>query len=378
MKAVPTVVAALAISLLIWTYFYMKGLKLGSTETEVVVGICLILLFGLRWAWGRVRNTKPTKTGPGKTEKTVGIVILACLGSCVQSRAVVLACSPDTPLVPAEESVVLRAWTGQESRQTVHYTWTVTAGVIQGQGHQVNWSLKGVEAGIFTAEVKLDDASEPNAVCSIRVIVFEPERGTEVKRETGRSFLVKGAKEASGYGLYSYLLLGSPPTDATRDRYLKTLQAYLGIIYRISDLEEYVTAREKLNITYLPVGVAPEQDPTAVWLLEHYDYARARVYLDLLPGSGKDGIYLVSCSKALSGGSNPPYLFQDLSTVPVAPEDLVTPWVKEFLNQAAQEQFWEPHTTENLVLKLRTTIAVLATGLPDVQNALHKWIAWVH
>jgi hypothetical protein len=377
MKAIPTVVAALALSLFIWAYFYMKGLPLTSTDTEVVVGVCLILLLGLRWAWRRVRNTKPTKSGPSKTEKTIGIAILACLGGCVQSRAGILACSPETPIVPVDGSVLLRAWAGQEPRPTAQYTWTATAGAIQGQGRQVRWSLKGVQSGIFVAEVKLHEATEPSAVCSIRVIVFEPERGSEVKRETGRSFLVKGAKEASGYGLYSYLLLGSRPTDATRDRYLKTLQAYLGIINDISDLEDYVTAHEALNITYLPVGVAPEHSPTAVWLLEHYDYARARVYLDLLPGSAKDGIYLVSCSKALSGGSNPPYLFQDLSTVPVAPEDLVSPWVKEFLNQAAQQQFWEPRTMENLVLKLRTTIAVLAIGLPDVQNALHKWIASV-
>jgi hypothetical protein len=29
-----------------------------------------------------------------------------------------------------------------------------------------------------------------------------------------------------GYGLYSYLLLGSGPTDANRERYVKTIEAW--------------------------------------------------------------------------------------------------------------------------------------------------------
>ena len=49
--------------------------------------------------------------------------------------------------------------------------------------------------------------------------------------------------------------------------------------------------------------------------------------------------------------------------------------MREFQNQAAQERFWEPRTMEILTLKLRTTIAVLAIGLPEVQSAVHKWIS---
>src|SRR5712692_7203731 len=37
-------------------------------------------------------------------------------------------------------------------------------------------------------------------------------------RETGRAFLIGEQPEAKGYGLYSYLLFGTPPTEATRDQ----------------------------------------------------------------------------------------------------------------------------------------------------------------
>ena len=377
MKAVFTLVAALALSLLIWVLFYVRGLELTAADTEVVVGVCLALVVTVRWAWKRVGWIRP-KRGAGKPGKVASPVLIAFLVASAPGRAATIACSPERPLVSLDSAVTLRVWGGQEPGKTAQYTWTASAGTMQGQGPQVLWSLKGLSSGIFTAEVRVGEATEQGAVCSMQVVVAESERGPEVKRETGRSFLVKGAREAGGYGLYSYLLLGSPPSDAMRDRYLKILQAYLGIINDINDFGEYVTSREKLNITFLPIGAQAEDNATAAWLVEHYDYARARVYLDLLPGSRRDGIYLVSCSKPLSEGANPPYLLQDLSTIPVTPEDLASPWVREFLNQAAQDRFWEPRTMDNLILKLRTTIAVLAIGLPDVQNSLRKWIDSIH
>jgi hypothetical protein len=365
----------LVLSLLIWAYFYFKGLTLTATETEVVVGLCLLFVLGVQWFWTRLRSTKAAKPRARKARRPTGAAIIVCVAACLQARAVTVACSPDTPMVPVNGSVVLRAWTISEPGQPPRYTWSAATGEIRGQGSQVRWSLQHVRAGIFTAEVKLEGATDPAATCSIRVIVFENERSPDTKRETGRSFLVKGNAETPGYGLYSYLLFGSHPADATRQRYLKALSAYLAVIYDISDFEEYVSDHSKLNITYLPVTSRPEGKPGASWLLDHYDFVRARVYLDRLPGGGKDGVYLVSAASPLGEGGGPPYLFQDLSTVPAAPEDLLTPWVREFQNQAAQERFWEPRTMEILTLKLRTTIAVLAIGLPEVQSAVHKWIS---
>lgn len=121
------------------------------------------------------------------------------------------------------------------------------------------------------------------------VFVIEGERGAPAaKRETARGFLMKGQRESSGYGLYSYFLLGSPPTDSSRARYLKAIQAYLSLIPTVSDLEDYVSA-DKLNITYFPVKSPLPPNPTAEWLLDNYDFARARVLLDVLPGAHNAG-----------------------------------------------------------------------------------------
>jgi len=295
------------------------------------------------------------------------------------TESIPLVCSTEKSVIRPAESVVLRAWAKVSVDQKVEYAWSVTAGSIAGSGHQVTWNLKGPKAGIYTAVVKVGGSGFSPASCSLSVAIVEPERGVEVvRRDTGRGFLVKGeTKEGEGYGLYSYLLFGSPPTTATRERYLKTVEAYLRFV-EVSQFEEDAYPRSKLNVTYLPLAMAGKQDVNAAWILEHYDYARGRILLDSLPGDRRVGIYLVSCLRPLSASPNPPYLVQDLSTVPTAPDDLISWWVDEFLSQAAQEHFWETNTTRLLALRMRTTIAVLAAGLPEVQKSLSSWIAWLH
>jgi hypothetical protein len=292
--------------------------------------------------------------------------------------ALQVACSADKPTVVSGETLRVRAWCALPAGQTARYGWTATAGMIDGQASDAQWDFSGVQPGLYKATVTVRASVTRPTECSVEVIVVEGARGVPT-RETGRAFLEKGKKEASGYGLYSYLLLGAHPTDSTRDRYLKAIQAYLDVIDDITRLEDYIS-RPKLNITYLPIETVADTRPTPDWVVERYDYARARALLDLLPGTHREGPYLVSVLKPLDSAGNPTdhYLFQDLSTVPTEPKDLVSWWVREFLNQAAQVRFWQPRTAELLVLKLRTTIGVLAAGLPDVQNGMDSCLAWIH
>jgi hypothetical protein len=192
---------------------------------------------------------------------------------------------------------------------------------------------------------------------------------------TGLAYLVGTQPEDQGYGLYSYLLFASPPTHATRERYLAAVTAYVELISPIRILEEYLQ-RRRLNITYLPLtvslpeGLPPEDTPQ--WILEHYNYTRARLLLRTLPGVHNEGPYIVSLRKPLRLGTiqTEPYLYQNLSWVPPR---LIELWVKTFLNQAAQERFWEERTAQRWVLHLRTAIAILAEGLPEVRHASAEW-----
>jgi hypothetical protein len=236
------------------------------------------------------------------------------------------------------------------------------------------------------ATVRVESPGGGSAECELRVHVRSdpgvkggfPPPSPGPARETGAALLAPEAAESPGYGLYSYLLLGAPPTEATRARYLKTIEAYWGLVPEISRLEAYVPRRE-LNVAYLPVTGVPSQSVSAQWLLDHHDFARARSLLRVLPGSNREGPYIVSALRPLGGaagatGASGPHLFQDLSSVP---PHLASSWVKEFLNQAAQERFWEARTGERLALRLRMTVGILGMGLPEVRRALDTWIAWV-
>jgi hypothetical protein len=197
---------------------------------------------------------------------------------------------------------------------------------------------------------------------------FPTDDSRGLSRETGRAFLVETQTETSGYGLYSYLLFGSPPTDdIVRERYLQAINSYLNIIVDISKLRKYFPPNE-LNITYLPLNLPPPSTISAEWILDHYNYARARYLLRTLRGSLRDGPYIISTLKPLSTFKTAPakYLFQDMSSVP---PQLIAKWVKEFINQASKERYWEENTISHFVLVMRTRIEMASDGLSEVQKA---------
>jgi len=208
--------------------------------------------------------------------------------------------------------------------------------------------------------------------------------------EPGRAFLVAKESEAPGYGLYSYVLLGAPPTAATREGYLQAMNAYLEYLPPIAQLEEYRT-RDRLNITYLPVKQPPPADVAAfgpklgndgattiaaTWILEHYDYARARLMLAALkPGHG-DGPYLVSCLQPLSGSEELAggYLRQNLSG---APPEFMRAWIVEFLKQAGSPDEWDRTSLSKFALTLRTVAVVSADRWPQIAASVKNWITVV-
>lgn len=287
----------------------------------------------------------------------------------------VVSCSLEKPVVWTQEKILLRVWPVQTSR-TTQYRWSATGGRIEAQSTEARWDFAGVEPGYYTATVRSIDVAGSGDTCSVQVVVEERPGSRGTYRESGHDLLVKNVSESEGYGLYSYVLLATPPDDSSRERYLKAMEAFLQLIPIVADLEKYFERRQ-LNITYVPVTTSPESPPSAEWILDHYDYARARFLMRSLPKAGRQGVYIVSSLKPLSGTAVrcDPCLSQNLSLVP---PHLVFRWMNEFLNQAAQEHFWDVSNAKELMLRLRTTIAILAIALPDVRKGLNEWIAWNH
>lgn len=312
----------------------------------------------------------------------VGLLIGLGVGPGAPARAAdppVVACSVDLPTVAPGGAVVGKAWASAPSRSAVRYAWEAGAGRLESRGREMRWDLAGLPPGTYAAAVRVTDAVGGSSECVVRVIV---RRDTGARRpalgparETGAALLVAGGGEAELYGLYSYLLLGAPPDAGVRERYLRAIDAFWTLIPELAGLEQYVP-RAELNVAYMPVTSAPGARPSAEWLLDHYDYARARSLLRHVPGAHRDGPYLVSTLRPLgrSGAPMGQHLFQDLSRVP---PHLAASWVKEFLNQAAQERFWDERTGSKLALRLRVTVGILGEGLPEVRKGLDGWITWI-
>lgn len=295
-------------------------------------------------------------------------------GAAAAAEPLPLVCSADTPTVPLGGKVALKAWGRSPGGRALRYTWGATAGKIEGRGAEARWSLAELRPGTFAASVTATDGESTSTECLVRVTVRRDAEPRGLSRETGRSLLPAGQAETAGYGLYSYLLLGAPPSEASRERYLKAIEAYLALIPDVASLEEYVQ-RGELNVFYLPVRGTPPSALTAQWALDNYDYARARSLLRGLPEPNRDGPYILAAFKPVgAGAASGPYLFQNLSSVP---PHLAASWVKEFLNQAAQERFWEEKTAVQLAQRMRATVGIMGSGLPEVKKALDGWITWV-
>ncbi len=191
-------------------------------------------------------------------------------------------------------------------------------------------------------------------------------------RETGRIFLARDTVEEEGYGLYSYLLIATEPTLAVRERYLAAIEAWLGLLSEISELEKTeAIPRTRLNAAYLPLNanLADAEGGSADWVLRHYHYVRARRLLHSLDPDLALGPYIVSVRNPLSTITREPdeYLLQDLTNVPTS---LLPAWVTQFKLCASEEDFSRPKRLRQFRLTLRTFIARLGIGADDVEDML--------
>jgi hypothetical protein len=229
------------------------------------------------------------------------------------------------------------------------------------------------------------------------------------KRVTASDFLTSSQTEKEGYGLYSYILFGARPESPNSDRwrrYYEAIVAYLDIP-TVGEVSRSVPPAST-NLTFLPVALTESELPaaglatpiqfrfdaqrmaahdalhkatgkqsyhdstngaTACMLVGNYDYARAQGLLALLPNSHMEGPYIVSVAEPLSRTGVLPaqYLYQDLSSVP---PELSRLWVKEFMAQAQETEFWKTRSKDQFVLRLRTAIGMMSQQIPDFGKSI--------
>jgi len=296
----------------------------------------------------------------------------------VASAQAEMVCLPSAPSAQVGSSVTLNAWYGGAKGVKPEFKWSVTTGAIHSENGVTTWDLKGADPGATYADVDAMVNGAKAATCEIQLVVEvegeEPKHrgpGATIQM-SGRGFLTASQSEPDGFGLYSYILFGSRPAAADRDRYIAILDAALRLLKPTNDLVTRIKAFQ-LNSTWLPITSLPASDPDSKWLVDNYDYTSAAVFLARAGIKNPDAIYLLSVRSPLSKAApTPPFLKQDLSHVPA---DLASTWVTLFINQAAQERFWDSNTFAGVVAKMRLAIALTAQGVPNVKTAMGTWLS---
>jgi hypothetical protein len=65
-KFLVSLILVVILSLVSWSFFYLKQMPLGSAETSVVVGFWLLVVFGVRWIIGLIgRHKRRTANAKG-------------------------------------------------------------------------------------------------------------------------------------------------------------------------------------------------------------------------------------------------------------------------------------------------------------------------
>lgn len=325
----------------------------------------------------------------------VGCSVLACLYRVRPSHAsestkkLIITCAPDRPIARPGESITVRTWiNGPMDIASENIKWKSSVGTIKGN-RVATWSFPKDEKNLSSevpamAEAFVRHKSLGQLECQLRVYLVDVplvRQGPNRHRLSGRTFLLPGKNEPERYGLYSYLLFGTPPsTNTERERYLRGIESYLLVVQPIEELEFYKD-RSLLNITLIPLKVSididqnlaqPEQArELAIKLLRIYDYGRAQILLSDLGLPTISSGPLLASKRTSTKGSNAIPLVLDMSHVD---PDLVQDWIKTFCLLATQEPSWAQENLRRLALNMRNVIAVAGKEMPKVLAELDKWI----
>jgi hypothetical protein len=205
---------------------------------------------------------------------------------------------------------------------------------------QVAWKLSGPANAFWLRMEPLATAARPPADSTVR------------------DFLLRGRKEVSGYGLYSYLLFPSRPAPSEEGRYRAVIDVYLNMLLEAGTSS---FARQQLNITYIPVTGSPGPKPTPEQVLAAYDYEAALKVIQVQSPQSNPlkGPYVISSLVPLTGATaqSKAFIFQDLSSVP---QTLIPLYIRDFEAQATQKRSWTSDTMDEFLLAVRTALGRVA------------------
>lgn len=385
MKKTP---AFIACSIALTLFFYMLAYYLLPPPPPNVPMVVLFAAVAMviTWAVGaalkkmRSRGDGTAKAGANKPHVVVAFLLLGLWSMTTASN---FRRGPG-PVALAASSKVCKFTSGPKAGTSVPSSLPLGSSCDDGAGST------GIVVASETDQMVYEDRAPAASPSKAEPPPPEPDRSVSLDsaasddaampRVTGIAILVSGQKEESGYGLYSYALISTPPHTGDLPKYKAYLKALLELPTAAS-YEQYVP-RKRINITYLPLKrLLPgwetmSLDEQVDFALNNYDYARAGVMLASLDKRTGPGPVIISLLTALNPARHPhPVLTVDLTT---AQPDVMVSFVSYFKNQAAKDRFWEESALSHFSVELRNGLAIAATGLGMSKDAVSMWVKFFH
>lgn len=267
------------------------------------------------------------------------------------------------------------------------YVCPAAGGTHQGWSRVISTLILAVITSAFTAcsmgygELEIPEDSPANA----KPASLGQVKPKESSLLTGITSLIDNQSEATGYGLYSYVLFESPPTAETKPVYLAVISACLKEIPALGGLAKQ-NRPESLNALYIPI-TKDIAEPKAEEILQRYNYRRAQTILNQLPKNLRNGgPYLISSLAPASQSDRMSLsLFQDLSAIRLVfsqndQTNIAYEWVLDFVRQVSTPQptGWDRTTLATFSGEIREArqIAFNRSGVHADRLDLKKYIVF--
>lgn len=343
-------------------YYFLPPPPPSAAMMVLFAAIASVLVLTLQWGFRKVRSRK------------TGHLLLSLSIACYLASALC-----HTAQAAVRNSTICQLTQGPRAGTTIPYAALAVGSRCDDGAGSTGYIVASTSGNLPSAAApdgapSVSDRAPASAAPSASATA--PALPNTMPRVTGTAVLLPHQKEESGFGLYSYALLTHVPQESDLPKY----RAFLTALVELPSAKDIVMylPKMRINITYLPLSSSPQDwsgltiSEKVDYVLSHYDYARGAAMLASLPERTGPGPVITSVLTPLSFDQSPhPVLVQDLST---AQPVLMADYVKEFVDQAAKDHFWEAKTLAAFSLGLRNTLETAAIGLGMSQDAVKNWI----
>ena len=213
---------------------------------------------------------------------------------------------------------------------------------------------------------------------------------SSVKQAVAETFvanhtLMRNCDEAGFYGLYSYVLVASVPSNNQYLEFVESLKLFIQKSRRVA-IHNRKADEDYMNNTYIPIWSAPpawvkevnvedseQLDAAARWVALNYDYQCAKKIIRKIPSLNKSDLYVVSSLTKLARENNATDMI--IQRIREAGEDIDFPLIEEYYKKTWHQRHWNRSSIILVSRLLRMSLSGEAIREEDLGIPISGYLA---